>query len=600
MDPSLWAELEGPRDDIVAALIRIAPGATPPEHIRIVTQIDDIATIRVRRGDLLALREHPSVVSVKAPRPMVPERPTDEPRGRPRRQPRRSLGKGQPTGRGVVIGVVDWGVDFTHPNLVARDGRTRLLALWDQRARGPSPRPYGYGTVHTRRAIDRALASDDPFAKLDYDPLEVDDDHGTHGAHVVDIAAGVPRVGPGGVAPGAEIVFVHLADLVWGPRHIASSVCLLEAIEFIARVAGERPWVINLSLGSHTGPHDGSTLVEQALDAMVTSGPGRVIVQSCGNYGQRPVHTAGRLAPGQCRRLPWHVDTSDRTPNEIELWYAGGDAIAMNLVAPDGRTIARALPDSHGPIIDGTKQIGRFAHRRSDPNNGDNQALLVVDPALAPPGPWQVELEALAVADGQYHVWIERDESTRGSQSRLASKDFVATTTTGTISNGHHTISVGAYDERRRERAWFSSVGPTRDGRDKPDLLANGVAIVAARSDAGDDDLLTEKSGTSMASPHVTGAVALLYEAAGRPLHADEVKQILVDSGRRIGEGPPLLDIKAAVERARGSAAQTTHPAKLFDAFARPSRALHLAVPEVELSPGPESCRTHRSRLATG
>jgi len=596
VDPALWAELEGRRDDIVAALMRLVPGERPPEHIRIVMQAGDVATIRARRGDLLALREHPSIASLKAPRPMVPDRPTGEPGRRPRRQPRRSLGKGQPTGRGAVIGVVDWGCDFTHPNFLRRDRGTRLLALWDQRARGPSPRPYGYGTVHTRRALDRALASDDPFADIGYDPLEVDDDgNGTHGTHVLDIAAGVPRVGPGGVAPGADIVFVHLAALSWGPRHIASSVCLLEAIDFIARVAGERPWVINLSLGSHAGPHDGTTLVEQALDTIVTSGPGRVVVQSCGNYGQRPVHATGRLAPGQRRRLPWHVDTSDRTPNEIELWYAGGDAIAMNLVAPDGRTIARALPDSHGPIIDGTTQIGRFAHRRNDPNNGDNQASLVVEPSLAPPGPWQVELEALAISDGRYHVWIERDEVTRGSQSRLARKDFVATTTTGTISNGHHTISVGAYDVKRRARAWFSSVGPTRDGRDKPDLLAKGVAIVAARSDAADDDeeLVTVKSGTSMASPHVAGTVALLYEAAGQPLDADEVKQILVDSARRIGEGPPLLDTEAAVERARGVGAKTTRPetplapAKLFDAFARPSRSLHLAVPEVELVAAP-------------
>ncbi|MEJ7600042.1 MAG: S8 family peptidase, partial [Kofleriaceae bacterium] len=582
-------------------MIRLVPGASLPERVRIVTRFGDIATVRLRRGDLLALREHPSVASLKAPRPMVPDRPVGEPRRRTRPNPRRSLGKGQPSGRGAVVGVVDWGCDFTHPNFLRRDGGTRLLALWDQRAGRRSPRPYAYGTVHTRRALDRALASDDPFAAVDYDPLEVDDDgNGTHGTHVLDIAAGVPRVGPGGVAPGADIVFVHLAAMSWGPRHVASSVYLLEAIDFIARVAGERPWVINLSLGSHAGPHDGTTLVEQALDTIVTSGPGRVIVQSCGNYGERPVHTAGRLAPGQRRRLPWHVDTSDRTPNEIEVWYAGRDAIAMNLVAPDGRTLARALPDSHGPIIDGTTQIGRFAHRRNDPNNGDNQASLTVEPALASLGPWQVELEALAISDGRYHVWIERDEVTRGSQSRLARKDFVATTTIGTICNGHHTISVGAYDPQTRSRAWFSSIGPTRDGRAKPDLLAMGVGVLGARSaPADEDDPLTVESGTSMASPYVAGAIAVLYEAAGRPLVAAEVKQLLVKSGKRVDGGPPLIDLAAAVARARTSEPPrqealedaccdgcdpvvhtgplpSTPPAELFDLFvSRGSEALH-------------------------
>lgn len=557
MDPALWAELEGPRDDLVAAIVRLAPGATPPDYVRIVSRFGDIATIRVRRGELLALRAHPAVQSLKAPRPMVPDRPTHEPRyPRPRRRTIRSLGGGEPSGRGIVVGIVDWGCDFQHVNFLSRDGRTRLLALWDQRAGGTVSTPYGYGVVHTRRAIDRALASEDPFAALDYDPIDVDDDGtGTHGTHVMDIAAGSPRVGPGGVAPNAELVFVHLAAPSWGPRRIASSVCLLEAIDFIARIAGDRPWVINLSLGSHCGPHDGTTLVELALDWLVTSGPGRVIVQSCGNYGKRPVHAAGRLLPGRRRRLRWHIDPSDQTPNEIELWYPGGDAIAMNLIAPDGRKIARALPDSHGSIVDGTRAIGRFAHRRGDPNNGDNQATIVLDPERASEGPWHVELEALAISDGRYHVWIERDEVTRGSQSRLARQDFVATTTTGTICNGQHTISVGAYDPKTRGRAWFSSVGPTRDGRAKPDILAHGVGIAAARSDGDDDDqpLVTVKSGTSMASPHVAGAAAVLLEAAGRPLTAAEVKQILVETGKPRSDGPPLLDLRAAVERVKES-----------------------------------------------
>lgn len=596
MDPALWAELEGPRDHIVAAIVRFVPGAPPPANVRIIARFGDIATIRVRRGELLALHAHPSVASLKAPRPMVPDQPigsrigggassvatmpgslwrtyrdgTREPRRQRSQRPgQRSLGTGQPSGRGVVVGLVDWGCDFKHVNFIARNGRTRLRALWDQRGSGRGSPSYGYGVVHNRRAIDRALASDDPFAELGYDPIDADDDdNGTHGTHVMDIAAGVPNAGPGGVAPGAEIVFVHLAALSWGPRHIASSVCLLEAVDFISRVAGAKPWVINLSLGSHAGPHDGTTLVEQALDALVTSGPGRVIVQSCGNYGKRPVHTAGRLAPGRRRRLRWHVDPSDQTPNEIELWYPGRDSIAMNLIAPDGRTVARALPDSHGTIVDGTQQIGRFAHRRGDPNNGDNQATIILDPERARRGPWQVELEALTIADGHYHVWIERDEVTRGSQSRLARADFVPTTTTGTICNGQHTISVGAYDPQTRARAWFSSIGPTRDGRNKPDILAKGVGIVAARSDGSDDDqaLVTTKSGTSMASPHVAGAVAVLLEAAQQPLTAGEVKQILIETGTPSGDGPPLLNLRAAVARVRGSSARREARAELTEA----------------------------------
>src|SRR5215510_2347351 len=267
MDPRLREMLEGDPADEVAALVRLGAGAEPPPEARIIARFGNVATCRIARGRLLSIRRHPAVESLKAPISVVPE-PTLAAESRPRSTThRRGLTEtdaGAPTGRGVVIGVVDWGCDFTHPNLRRDDGRTRLLALWDQRPRRHrAPQPYGYGVVDDARTINRALDSVDPFVALGYDPVDADaDGSGTHGTHVIDIAAGVPRVGPGGVAPGADLVFVHMAPHQRGPQSIGSSVSLLEAIDFIARTAGDRPWVINLSMGAHAGPHDGSTLVE--------------------------------------------------------------------------------------------------------------------------------------------------------------------------------------------------------------------------------------------------------------------------------------------------------------------------------------------------
>lgn len=541
MDPALWEVLAGDAADEIAALVRLHPGAASPDGVRVVARFGDIATIRLRRGDLLRVRGE--VKSMKAPRELRPEPARAQASAR---APKRRSLAGGPTGRGSVIGVVDWGCDFTHPNLRKANGGTRLLALWDQRGRGRAPKKYGYGAVYRSKEIDRALQEDDPFAALGYDVADGDPGGvGSHGAHVMDIAAGVPRVGPGGVAPGADLVFVELAVPAWGPKQIGNSVSLLEAIDFIAGTAGDRPWVINLSLGSHGGPHDGSTLVEQAFDAIVTSGPGRVIVQSVGNYHNRPIHTRGKLATGERAKIDWLVDPTDETVNELEVWYHGADRLDVTLIDPRGRRVVRAGPDSHGAIRVGGETIGRYAHRTGDPNNGDNQIALVVDPDAG--GRWQVELEAARGGAGDYHVWIERDEVRPGSQSRLRRASSVATTTTNSISNGHHTITVGAVDADGKP-APFSSAGPTRDGRTKPDVYAPGVAIVAARSepwnDRGGDPYLTRKSGTSMAAPHVTGAVAVLYEAAGRPLTADEVKRALT--------ADRTLDLAAAIERVRG------------------------------------------------
>jgi subtilisin family serine protease len=567
-DPALWEVLDGPPGDVVTALVRFAPGADAPSGVRVVARFGDVATIRLRRGALPALRRNPLVASLKADRRIVPSPAVDEdPSGSAVRPGvplprRRSLGPGQPRGYGAVIGIVDWGCDCTHPNLRRDDGRTRLLALWDQRpARGRGRRsPYGYGVVHSAQDIDRALGTPDPFAALGYDLWDADEaggEPGTHGTHVTDIAAGAPRAGPGGVAPGADLVFVHLAHPPSGPRGIGSSVSLLEAVHFIACTAAGRPWVINLSLGSQSGPHDGKMLVEQALDALVTSGDGQVVVQSCGNYGGRPIHAAGTLRAGERATIDWRVDPTDETANEIEIWYPRRDRLTVDLVAPDGTRLVHAPPDTHGPIVLRGRRVGRFAHRTHDPNNGDNHAALVLDPLGG--GDWRIVLTASTAMSGDYHLWIERDDVHPGSQSRLSRAQAVYETTTSTISNGRFTIAVGAYDRRTGGPAWFSSRGPTRDGRCKPDVMADGVAVVAARSlpgDGGDGDpYLTCKSGTSMAAPQVAGAVALLYEAAGRPLSAEEVRAILTETARPVRGGSGachgVLDVEAAVERAR-------------------------------------------------
>ncbi|MCW5805415.1 MAG: S8 family serine peptidase [Deltaproteobacteria bacterium] len=553
MDPNLWGIVAGDRDDEVAALIRLAPGAAPPPGVRIVTRFGEVATCRLARGAILAVRDHPAVRSLKAARALVPEPAAAT---LPRHRTRAGRGAAPWTGRGSLVGVIDWGCDVGHPNFLDERGRTRLVALWDQRpSRRRPPEPYGYGVVHDRRAIDRALASGDPFAALAYDPADVDvDDHGTHGTHVVDIAAGRPVCGAGGVAPGADLAFVHLAMHERGPRNIASSVTLLEAIDFIANAAGGRPWVINLSLGSHAGPHDGSTLVELALDACVDAGPGRVIVQSVGNYFRRPIHATGVLEVGVRTTLAWLVDPTDETPNELDLWYGGSDRAIVYLFSPSGRRVVAAAPDSHGALVYDGAVIGRFGHRTADPNNGDNQVTLIVDPVVG--GRWRVVIEPIRVERGDFHVWVERDEATPGSQSRLARSQISQQTTTNSISNGHRTITVGGYDRRTGEIARFSSAGPTRDGRQKPDLLAPGVAITAARSagrDGGGPEL-TVKSGTSMAAPHVTGTIALLYEAAGRALSIDEVRDILERTCARMRDpraGWGRLDIAAATAAAR-------------------------------------------------
>lgn len=572
MDPALWEIVqEGDNDDEVEVLVRLRRPDQAPNGLRIVSQFGDIVTGRSARRDILSLRAEENVASVKAPRLVTPDLEFPEPAfteitttdADERRPP--DL---QETGKGVVIGVCDWGLDFAHPNFRHDDGRTRLLALWDQRGE-PRPmdeNPYGYGLIHSVEAINRALEEDDPYAALDYYPADSDvTGTGAHGTHVMDIAAGNGHHGPSGIAPEAKLVFVHMTTRgKGGLANLGNSVTILEAVDFVAKLAAADPWVINLSMGQHGGPHDGLSLVEQGLDQALLARPDCAIINSTGNYRDRRVHTAGRLRPGETRTISFTVDAADITPNELEIWYPGVDAFVIELRSPDQSIVKRVSLGQQTPLVIEGQVVGKIYHRARDPNNFDNHFDAFLYPGC-PIGKWEVTLIGEDVVDGRYHAWIERDATCYKCQVKFEPEDAIETYTTGTICNGRRTIAVGAYDAHspQEDLSSFSSCGPTRDGRQKPDLVAPGDSVLAARSSPreadGETPWLTRKSGTSMAAPHVTGAMALIMEATPKPLPIIDLRRILLSHTRRKPESPEVavrvgsgyLDIQEAVAGAR-------------------------------------------------
>ncbi|MBB5076377.1 S8 family serine peptidase [Nonomuraea endophytica] len=538
MDPALSKLVSGgAADDEVRVLIRLRDPARTPDLARIVSRFGDVVTARVPRGSITRLWADDTTWSVKAPHAYAPEVEslTEEGPGAATTTVPTAY-----TGHGVVLGVADWGCDFAHPDLRNADGTTRLLALWDQRPAAPGgAQPYGYGRIHDADRINAALARPDPYRALGYHPADFDYGAGAHGSHTISLAAGNGRGGgPRGVAPSAALVFVNLRK--GETRPLGDSVELLESIDFIHRIAG-RPCVISLSLGRHAGEHTGCTLVERAMDHLLAVTPGLAIVQSCGNYYQRRAHASWLLRRGETRSFAVRADSADRTTNEVDIWYEGRDTLTVEVTAPDGSQRCVVRQGEQATLTAEDRQIARVYHRACDPNNGDHQCAVFLEPH-AGEGDWTIALHAEDVVDGRVHAWIERDGGCRSCQSHFDREDSDPRTTTGSIANGFRTIVVGAYDalQSDRPRAPFSSVGPTRDHRDKPDLVAPGVQVLGARSQPRDGDrnsLYVGMSGTSMAAPQVAGAVALLFEAAGRLLPIDETRRLLL-----AGCDPPSKD----------------------------------------------------------
>ena len=596
MDPALQELLaEGTPDDEVAVVVRLAAGQPPPEGLRIVTRFSDIATGRLRRGDITALRAEASVLSMKAPQSYLDnDWPTDRAdegadEGKVATPAHTSLAQDlalrasdqrrpeglSETGRDVLVAHIDWGADINHPDFRHADGSTRFAGLWDQAAAYDPAHPhrFGYGRIYSAADINAALLSDDPYGTLGYTPTRGKQAGGSHGSHTLGISAGNGRAGgPLGLAPDATLFFVDLSIQQQLPgTGLGDSAALLEALDLVAEVASSLgqhgaalPLVVNASLGRQAGQHDGKTLTEQGMDAFLLAAPGRAIVQSTGNYFGRRIHASGLLRPGGGAALDFTVPAA-HPPHELDMWYPGPDRFGIQVQGPAGMEAVLAAPGAVCTLLHDGQAVGRVYHRRGDPNNGDHQLALYLD-ASAPAGTWALQLQADDVVDGRFHAWIERGPGVGAAQAAFTAQDDSPCCTLGTICNGLRTLAVGAVDGHRTQRplAPFSSGGPTRDGRDKPDLLAPGLRVLSARSagvDGRAEPLLMRMSGTSMAAPHVTGTVALMFSAAVRPLAIHETRRLLlastspaepaaraVDSWR---QGAGHLDVAAAVAAAR-------------------------------------------------
>lgn len=513
------------------ALSEVAPGAVLGDPADDGTSI---LTARIPVSRLDHVRSQPFTLSLKAAQRLSRQlsATTQEIGARPVDLPAESATDG---GTGVVVGVVDGGCDFAHENFRTAAGGTRLAKLWDQSGNGQGEPGFAYGTVHLPDRIDAALQAPNPYTTLRYGP---DPSEPAHGTHVMDIAAGNGRgSGVPGVAPNATLIFVDLAgsDVPWSGsavvgRSFGDSVQLLEALAFIVGSAGSSPCSINVSLGTNGGPHDGTTLVEQGIDRLLAQAPGRCVSIAASNSFTDGIHAAGSVPAAAFHDVGWVVTPGDPTENELELWYPGANRLSVELIDPSGHSVGTLAPGDSGTVTRSGQVVVFAANRLHDPNNGDNTIGVFLASAVSA-GRWVLRLHSTTGEAVPFHAWIERDDPGQSSFDQPTDD----THTVGSISCGHKTLVVGSYDAHKPGApiSFFSSAGPSRDGRQKPEVSAPGHNVLAARSRSGTGT--TRMSGTSMAAPAVTGCVALLLACArsrGRSLTIDEIRDLVIGTAR--------------------------------------------------------------------
>lgn len=533
-------------------------------------------------------------------------------------------------GRGIALGVVDFGFRVDHAAFRRQDGGSRIAALWDQNARGVGPEPYAcvpgrpfnadYGAVYERAVIETWLAG----AVSPYDPEAAYHDPsllraGLHGTHVAGLAAGSPfpvvdALGThrlvSGVAPASDLYLVQLgvAPHDWldasppapgaaappPPRALSDNERLRDALAWLVcrAVAERRPGlVINLSLATHAGAHDGRSMVEAEIDALIEAleggGPDMpmiAVVVCAGNAGASDAHAAIPLAPGEEDGLGWIIARDDETLSELELWHDPAAAIALTLHPPPHLAEAGFGPWALGATEgadwlrapDGSA-FGWWSHTRHPSGRRPACFGIRLDPALDDAwnatlrlaGTWRIVLTHRGGPPATVHAWVEREQA---AQARLASppagrRAAWARSTLGSLCCGRHTIVVGAARRTAFGGVGFapwphSGAGPRPWGTEpiawaewqdaaRPHLSAVGVAAAAAGGLSPNDARVMD--GTSQAAPQVAGTVALIMQdaaARGRRLSAAQIRAALIEGARGRPVRDPFGLDPAAAERA--------------------------------------------------
>lgn len=477
------------------------------------------------------------------------------------------------TGQGVLVAVIDSGIDWRHGDF-ARDDEvtTRIEVVVDL-----SLPPTGHlpeledaidAAVWTRTDIEAHLDAEERGETPDI-PVETADHFG-HGTHVASVAAGGR-----GVAPEASLLVVRASREDWPV--VFEDADVLESARLVFDLAEQldMPAVLILALGGHQGPHDGTSLLELGLSDLVgPEYPGRAIVVAAGNSGGCQDHARGELRRGAVDVI---LEVTGEDPSlviDLELWAPPSSALDISVTTTDGEQLGpvEAGEESNGPNDAAWISI-RNAPDGPDGRNGDLQTIIEwrsqLSGAIAP-GLYRVTVNGHGQFDA-YLSWASSEQLSGAARLLTMLEPDGTLTVPGTAPE---LIVVGASVSRRGwtdvdGRTWlddrydvgmvapYTGSGPNRTGDLKPDLVAPGHAVIAAMSadaEAGNEgSLFTPTSsflperhlvvppgdsavlwGTSVAAPHVAGVVALLFQL-DPALTQDEIQEILVATARTSG-----------------------------------------------------------------
>jgi len=466
---------------------------------QVVEMQNEFAIITIRESLIDAMSDCPAVEYVEKPKRLFFQIENGKRASciTPVQRPPLSL-----TGRGVLVAVIDSGIDYENDVFRNADGTTRIRNLWDQTVPGNPPEGYTIGTEYTREEINVALRAPTRQERLQIVPSQ---DISGHGTSVAGIVAGNSQEYQG-VAFESDLLVVKLGI----PREegFPRTTELIQALDYVVRKALEyqMPVAINLSFGNTYGPHDGSSLLERFVEDIANTWKS-VICIGTGNEGNAAGHTSGTLIDSEETVIQLAVQENSPSLN-VQIWKAYFDLVDISLISPSGVRIGpiQEVLGSQRFVVGNTQIL--LYYGEPNPFSIDQEIFIDFLPrdTYIDSGVWRIVLTPRDIVNGEFALWLPSQAVLNPGTGFL----FPTEERTLTVpSTSYGTIGVGAYDSTTFTYADFSGRGPAGPGRRaKPDIVAPGVDITAPIPGGSFEEL----SGTSFATPFATGGAALLME----------------------------------------------------------------------------------------
>jgi len=442
-------------------------------------------------------------------------------------------------GEGVIIAIIDTGIDYTNPIFQRPDGTSKILYIWDQTINtGPSPPDANFGTIFTREQINQALASNDPLSVV---PSM---DENGHGTMLAGIAAGndVEEEGFYGVAPDADLLIVKLRQAKQPARNFFlipdNVVCFQEnhimwAVQYCNDVARQlnKPLVICLGIGSSQGPHMGRTPLSVMIN-LIADLPDRAIIVSAGNEGNLGRHYYGVIDPSiGSNTVELNVDESD-TGFSMELWGDTPGIYSIDILSPSGEYIPRIPPALRVNRVISfifEKTMLYVNYHTIESETGDQ--LILIRFENASPGIWRFNVYGHGDLAMGFHMWLPMGNFISRNTYFIQPNIYTTVLSPGMTS---YAITVTSYNPANNNLYVNSSRGYTRDNFVKPEIAAPGVNYLAPTLNR----TFQPFSGTSVSAAHTAGVAALMLEwgtvRGNNPgMDSNVLKNFLIRGARR-------------------------------------------------------------------